>query len=142
MISNWYLIGRSRLRTSFARRTEELIRENLRVVKRLHRELSVSQLLVLRQLTKSFRLSLLRSEMLLLDGTWYVTHSGLLRIAERRRCSGIQTELVETVSEPSAGRWVFKVTVRNSRSQSFVAYGDAYPSNVSTRVHGAEIRVA
>ena len=80
--------------------------------------------------------------MLLLDGTWYVTHSGLLRIAERRRCSGIQTELVETVSEPSAGRWVFKVTVRNSRSQSFVAYGDADPSNVSPLVHGAEMRVA
>jgi len=34
------------------------------------------------------------------------------------------------------------VTVRNSRSQSFVSYGDADPSNVSPLVHGAEMRVA
>ena len=41
------------------------------------------------------------------------------------------------------GRWVFKATVYNSpRSKGFVGYGDADPSNVSSLVHGAEMRVA
>jgi hypothetical protein len=78
----------------------------------------------------------------MLDGRWYVTHSGLLRVAQNRKCSGIKTELVENVSNPSEGRWVFKATVLKSKSQSFVGYGDADPSNVSFLVHGAEMRVA
>jgi hypothetical protein len=46
------------------------------------------------------------------------------------------------MSEPSAGRWVFRATVRKSQSRTFVAYGDADPSNVDPLVHGAEMRVA
>jgi hypothetical protein len=41
------------------------------------------------------------------------------------------------------GRWVFKATVFNKpTSRGFVGYGDADPSNVSSMVHGAEMRVA
>jgi hypothetical protein len=50
--------------------------------------------------------------------------------------------LVESVSSPSEGRWVFKATVLKSESQSFIGYGDADPSNVSFLVQGAEMRVA
>jgi hypothetical protein len=40
-------------------------------------------------------------------------------------------------------RWVFKATVFNKpASKGFVGYGDADPSNVSSLVHGAEMRVA
>ena len=78
----------------------------------------------------------------MLDGRWYVTHSGLLRVAQRRKCSSIKTQLVESVSSPSEGRWVFKATVLKSESQSFIGYGDADPSNVSFLVQGAEMRVA
>src|ERR1700730_4494274 len=46
----------------------------------------------------------------MLDARWYVTHSGLLRVAHRRRCSSITTELVEGVSNPKEGRWVFKAS--------------------------------
>jgi hypothetical protein len=46
------------------------------------------------------------------------------------------------MTEPSERRWVFKATVRKSRSKSFVGYGDANPSNVSSVVRGAEMRVA
>src|SRR5437016_6095310 len=81
-------------------------------------------------------------DLIMLDGSWYVTHSGLLRIAQRRRCSGIKTELAESVSNPRESRWVFKATVFKSESQYFVGYGDADPSNVSPLVHGAEMRVA
>jgi hypothetical protein len=78
----------------------------------------------------------------MIDARWYVTHSGLLRVAQRRRCSGITTELAEGVSNPQEGRWVFKATVAKSETQHFVGYGDADPSNVSYLVHGAEMRVA
>jgi hypothetical protein len=93
-------------------------------------------------MTRTLRLSIRVGDLLMLDGRWYVTHSGLLRVAQNRKCSGIKTELVENVSNPSEGRWVFKATVLKSKSQSFVGYGDADPSNVSFLVHGAEMRVA
>ena len=80
--------------------------------------------------------------MLLVNGRWYVTHSGLLRVAKRRRCKGITTELAEAVSNPKEGRWVFKATVARSEHDKFVGYGDADPSNVSFLVQGAEMRVA
>jgi hypothetical protein len=78
----------------------------------------------------------------MLDGRWYVTHSGLLRVALRRRCKGITTELAESASNPKEGRWVFKATVVKLGNEKFVGYGDADPSNVSPLVHGAEMRVA
>jgi hypothetical protein len=79
----------------------------------------------------------------LLDGKWYVTHAGLLRLALRRRCLGIRTALQERLCDPITNRWVFKATVYKSpRSRGFVGYGDADPSNVSSLVHGAEMRVA
>jgi len=78
----------------------------------------------------------------MIDKKWYVTHSGLLRVAQRRRCSSITAELAERVSNPRERRWVFKATVAKSGTQYFVGYGDADPSNVSPLVHGAEMRVA
>jgi len=120
----------------------KLTRHNLRAAKRLYPGLSRPQLSILRDLTTMLHLSVARSEVLCIDGNWYVSHPGLLRIANRRRCFGIQTEVVEEMTEPSEHRWVFKATVRKSRSKSFVGYGDADPSNVSSVVRGAEMRVA
>ena len=101
-----------------------------------------NKLSVLRDLTSTLRLSISRSELLYFTGKWYVSHSGLLRIAHRRRCVGIDTSIEQHTTEPSAGRWVFRATVHKSQSTSFVGYGDADPSNVSPLVHGAEMRVA
>ncbi len=78
-----------------------------------------------------------------LDGRWYVTHAGLLRLAHRNHCHGIRVQQVREFCEPALARWVFKATVYKSpRSRGFVGYGDADPSNVSPLVHGAEMRVA
>ena len=78
-----------------------------------------------------------------IDGRWYVTHAGLLRIALRARCLGIRTVLQERQSDPLVGRWVFRATVYKSPgSKGFVGYGDADPSNTSPLVRGAEMRVA
>ena len=73
----------------------------------------------------------------------YVTHSGLLRIATRRRCRGIKTILQERLSDAGSGRWVFKATVfKSAFSKGFVAYGDADRTNCSALVRGSEMRVA
>jgi hypothetical protein len=78
-----------------------------------------------------------------LDNTLYVTHAGLLRLAQRRRCTGIQVQQVHQFCDPVASRWVFKATVYKSpSSRGFVGYGDADPSNISVLVRGAEMRVA
>jgi len=80
---------------------------------------------------------------LLLENRWYITHAGLLRIAERRRCDGIRTSVDRRLSDSGVCRWVFKATVYKSLcSKGFVGYGDADPSNVSPLVRGAEMRVA
>ncbi len=97
----------------------------------------------LKSLTEKHGLLVSTGDLLLLDGRWYVTHSGLLRIALRHRCSGVTSALVERHCDPAAGRWVFKATVyKTPRSRGFVGYGDADPSNVSFLVRGAEMRVA
>lgn len=120
-----------------------LVRQNVRAVKRLNPWLPKTELRALRELTVTLRLSITRGEVLLVGGKWYVSHAGLLRIALRRRCSGIRTFLQERQSDPIAGRWVFRATVyKRPGSKGFVGYGDADPSNVSALVRGAEMRVA
>ncbi len=97
----------------------------------------------LRSLSDHFRLSIALGDLILLDGRWYVTHAGLLRLAHRNRCSGIRVQPLREFCDPAANRWVFKATVYKSlHSKGFVGYGDAEPSNVSSLVRGAEMRVA
>ena len=130
-------------RSSQTKTKVDLVRQNLRVVKQLHPWLQRRDLSALRELTMDLRLSVSRGEVLFIDGKWYVTHAGLLRIALRQRCCGIRTVLQERQSDPIAGRWVFKATIyKRPGSKGFVGYGDADPSNVSSLVHGAEMRVA
>jgi hypothetical protein len=121
-----------------------LIQENTRLAMSLWRdELTPRALSELKRLSGDLGLSIGSGEVLLLDRKWYVTHAGLLRLALRRRCLGIRSALQERLCDPIASRWVFKATVYTSpRSRGFVGYGDADPSNVSSMVHGAEMRVA
>ena len=105
--------------------------------------LSDSALAQLVELIDRYGLSVDSGDLLQLEGRWYVTHSGLLGIARRKRCSGIQVQPALKFCDPPAARWAFKATVYKSRTcKGFVGYGDADPSNVSPLVHGAEMRVA
>ena len=105
--------------------------------------LPVWQLKVLKQLLRETRFSVRLGEIIQIENHWYVTHSGLLKLAVRCGCIGISTKLEEQLCDSTAARWVFSATVYKSpRSRGFVAFGDADPSNVSTVVHGAELRVA
>ena len=94
-------------------------------------------------LLKTYRFSVKRGDLQVLNGRWYVTHVGLLGLAARRRCWGVHTEVVEEFCEQPAFRWTFKAVIYKSQTcRGFVGYGDADPSNVSPLVHGAEMRVA
>jgi hypothetical protein len=95
------------------------------------------------RVAKHYRFSVESGDLLWLDDHWYVTHSGLIRLARRSHCAGIHVEPVAQFSDAAASRWAFKATVYKSRTcRGFVGYGDADPSNVSPLVHGAEMRVA
>jgi len=97
----------------------------------------------LNDLSNQFRLSVSMGDLLLLDGRWYVTHAGLIRIARTNRCAGIHVRPVPEFSDPKTQHWAFEATVFKSRlCRGFVGYGDADPSNVSDLVRGAEMRVA
>ena len=123
--------------------TAQLIRQNRRLIKQLYPNTQAIVLHALSDITRAFRLSVLRGDVMCIDGKLYVTHSGLLRIAVRRRCLGIRTTLQAQQSDPTVGRWVFKATVyKSSRSRGFAGYGDADPTNISLTVRGAEMRVA
>ena len=118
-------------------------RLNARCAHAMWGELSGIALQRLKELTKTHDLSVAAGDLQLLDGRWYVTHAGLLRIAECNGCSGIRTVIQRDLSNPPSSRWVFKaVAYRTSRSRGFVGYGDADPTNVSPLVRGAEMRVA
>jgi hypothetical protein len=93
--------------------------------------------------SKRYQFSVESGDLLWLDGHWYVTHSGLIRLAQQNRCAGIDVEPVAQLSDPATSRWAFKATVYKSpKCRGFVGYGDADPSNVSPLVRGAEMRVA
>ena len=126
-----------------AGRAKNLARRNVKLARRLDAGRSLAALGQLRDLTLNFGFSLATGELLHLNGGWYVTHAALLRLASRKRCAGIRVEQVDQSSDPFAGRWVFKATVfKSPSSMGFVGYGDADPSNVSSLVRGAEMRVA
>jgi hypothetical protein len=118
--------------------------ENTEIAQRVWpSQLGDTLLKALDSLSMKYGFSIAVGDLLLLDAKWYVTHSGLLRVAQRRRCQGIRTSLQKDISDPIASRWVFKATVyKTANSRGFVGYGDADPSNVSTLVRGAEMRMA
>jgi hypothetical protein len=116
---------------------------NVRLAKQRWAGLPRIALTALRELSREYRLSVALGDLLYIDERWYVSHAGLLRIAQRKKCSGINVECVGEFSDPSATRWAFKATVfKPGDCKGFVGYGDADPSNVSSLVRGAEMRVA
>jgi hypothetical protein len=131
-------------RTAETNELGALVQRNIRLARRLaNRQLGTVVIDRLRDLTKTFGFSLSLGDIQYLDGGWYITHAGLLRLSRRRRCAGIRVQEVRQLSDPVMGRWVFKATVYPyPRSKGFVGFGDADSSNVSSLVHGAEMRVA
>ena len=118
-------------------------RANMKLAHSLWGALSILARKRLKELTENYRLTIAAGDLQLLDGRWYITHAGLLRIACRRRCTGIRATLVDHRCDPTLNRWVFKAIVyKGPGSKGFVGYGDADPSNTSPLVRGAEMRIA
>ena len=96
-----------------------------RFAKSLYGDLSKSALRALRELIQRHQISVTNGDVKFLDGGWYVTHSGLLRLAERRRCAGIHCRPVLESSDPRTSRWVFRAAVFKSRGcRGFFGYLD------------------
>ena len=117
-------------------------KENIKLARCLWGALQPTSRTRLRDLTLEHGFDVAAGDLQLLEGKWYVTHAGLLRLSLRRRCAGIRTSAVTGFSDSGANRWVFKATVYKAHSKSFVGYGDADPSNVSPLLRGAEMRIA
>ena len=122
----------------------KLLRENVSWARKALGTLFVSQTKAsLETLTREFGFSVRNGDLQIINGNWYVTHTGLIGLAHRKRCRGIHVEAVDSLCNSMASRFVLKATVYPSKHFSgFVGYGDADPSNVSFLVHGAEMRVA
>jgi hypothetical protein len=125
------------------RRKIGLLRSNARLARNRWGRLPAEAIACLADLTKRHSLSIGAGHLRMLDGRWFITNAGLLHIAQRRGCVGIKTILQRVYSDPNQSCWVFKAIVfKTRRSKGFEGYGDANPSNVSSIVHGAEMRVA
>jgi len=125
------------------KKRERGLRLNLNFAKAIWGQLPKVAQHELEELTAKYGLSVPLGDVKYMGDRWYVTHAGLLRLAQRRHCAGIKVQQVREFCDPTMGRWVFKATLyKNRGSQGFVGYGDADPSNTSSLVRGAEMRVA
>ena len=115
----------------------------IRLARKLWNNLSREALGRLSEISAQNGFSIAAGDLTYLNNGWYVTHTGLVRLARRKKCSGIHVEAVPALCDTAASRFVLKATVFPCKSSvGFVGYGDADPSNVSSLVHGAEMRVA
>ena len=123
----------------------KLVLREVRMARALWGKFTSIALRGLRDLLHANHFSVAGGDLLYLEGRWYVTHTGLLHLALRNRCSGIDVQPVNDFSKPESSKWTFKATVfKSAECKGFVGYGygDADPSNVSPLVRGAEMRVA
>ncbi len=125
------------------KRTNDYLRQNIALARKWIGKSEKQKYQALISLSREYGFSIALGDLILIDGKWYVSHTGLIRLAQRCRCFGISVQRVRDCCDPTISRWVFKATVYKSPgSKGFVGYGDADPSNVSSMVHGAEMRVA
>ena len=125
------------------KRKPNLVRAEIRLAKRTWGVVGSARLAELRALIRKQRVSVTLGDVCYIENRWHITHAGLVRLAHRKHCAGIKTNLEKSASDPDVSRWVFKAVVYTSpNSTGFVGYGDANPSNTSPLVRGAELRIA
>ena len=78
---------------------EQHLQSNLSLAKNKWGELPKSIMSNLEEILLRYGLSVGLGDLLYLDGRWYVTHAGLLRLARRNRCRGIGIQPVSCISE-------------------------------------------
>jgi hypothetical protein len=132
------------LRRLKSNRASHLVRRNLRLARsKWGKHLGVALEQALAAWSEELRISIESGDLLLIEGKWYVTHSGLLRLARRKKCCGIHVDMTPEFCDPRSSRWACRATVYKSPTcKGFTGLGDADPSNVDPLVHGAELRMA
>jgi hypothetical protein len=70
-------------------------------------KLSQSAIRALEELLANLPLSVTSGDILFLEGRWYVTHAGLLRVAAHNRCSGIGVQPITEFCDRLTNRWAF-----------------------------------
>ena len=90
-----------------------IYRSNLHFARNLWDSLPKASAARLKALSKQYSSSLADGDIQLLDGVWYVTHTGLIGIATRRHCLGIKTSVAEKLSDPASSRWSSKQSFTN-----------------------------
>src|SRR5438552_14169943 len=91
---------------------DKLIRSNRRYAKsRWGSSLNAAAFDTLKSYSEEFRFSAAFGDLLFLDKGWYVTNSGLTRLAHRNRCTGIYVQPVLKFCDPAARRWTFRAIV-------------------------------
>jgi hypothetical protein len=91
------------------------IARELTLAKSLFGHLSRPAVTALKNLLLEHNFSVAHGDLMYFGNGWYVTHAGLLRLAQRRHCCGIHTRLLAG-SDPAKCRWLFKATVYKSQS--------------------------
>ena len=105
--------------------------------------LSAEQRMSLKSFERRYGLRRDLGDLRLLEGAWYVTHAGLLRLAKIKCCRGIDSAPVRSLCDPRTQRWVFRAVVHPlASSKGFVGYADADPSNTPPELEGCEMRLA
>ncbi len=100
------------MRTLRSKKNAILVRQNLRLARfRWGERLGVALEQALAIWSEELRVSIANGDLLMIEGKWYVTHSGLLRLARRQRCRGIHVQAAAEFSDPHSSRWAFKATV-------------------------------
>ena len=126
------------------KQTQDLYQTNLAAAQQLWSNwLGALHLDQLGVLTEKYLFSIASGDLLLVDNRWYVSHTGLLRLATRKRCAGMHVRPVKEFCDLENCRWAFVATVYKSKTcRGFTGFGDADISNTSSLVRGAEMRVA
>jgi len=121
-----------------------LVRQNLRLARsRWGRHLGVALEQALAAWSDELGISVESGDLLLIEGKWFITHSGLLRLARRNKCCGIHVAMAPEFCDPRSSRWACKATVYKSPTcKGFTGYGDANPSNIDSSIVGCEMRMA
>src|SRR5271166_4439759 len=95
---------------------EKLLQQNIGAAKRtLGQALAPRLTGQLKALTRDFGFSIQAGELQILNTNWYVTHTGLIRLARRKRCRGIHVEAVDSLSDTATNRFVMRATVYPSK---------------------------
>lgn len=81
----------------------KLLQRNLRAAKpTLGAVLGPRMTAQLKVLGQDYGFSVEAGELQVIEGNWYVTHTGLLRLAGRKKCSGIRVEALDSMSNSGA----------------------------------------